>query len=78
MLDMLPMSTEESIGRRLELALELADLGAEMYAAKLRRENPNLSASEVHRLLVEWFRTRPGAESGDAEGRSVVWSPRDD
>lgn len=67
------MSPAGSIGQRLELALELADLGAEMYAAKLRRENPTLSAAEIDRLLVQWFQTRPGAELGDAVGRQVTW-----
>lgn len=70
------MSSAAVIGKRLELALELADLGAEMYAAKLRRENPSLSATEVEALLVKWFQTRPGAELGDAAGRCIAWPRR--
>ncbi len=67
------MSSAEAIGQRLELALELAELGAEMYAAKLRRENPQLSAADVEERLVAWFQSRPGAEDGDSWGKRVAW-----
>jgi hypothetical protein len=63
----------ETPARRLEIALELADLAVEMYEAKLRRDHPSLSDAEVLRRLAEWRRTRPGAEHGDAEGRPVTW-----
>jgi len=67
------MSSEKAIGQRLELALELSELGAEMYAAKLRRENPELSAADVEKRLVAWFQSRPGAENGDSWGKRVSW-----
>ena len=63
----------ETAARRLEIALDLADLALEMYEAKIRREETGLSNEQVAERIVTWRRTRPGAEDGDGEGRSVTW-----
>ncbi len=59
--------------RRLEVALELADLAVELVEARVRRENPQLSDREVAAVVLRWQRTRPGAEHGDALGVPTCW-----
>ena len=66
-------TAHDEVSARLRAALELADLGIEMYEAKVRREHPELSEAEVQQNVSEWLHTRPGAEGGDAEGRRVAW-----
>jgi len=63
--------------KRLELALELADLGAELYATKMKREHPDWCAERIEHAVVAWFQTRPGAEHGDADGPRVPWPKGD-
>jgi hypothetical protein len=63
----------ETAARRLEIALDLADLAVELVEQKIRRDQPELSDSEVARRVTQWCRSRPGAEAGDAEGRAVCW-----
>ena len=67
----------DSAARRLELALELAELGVEIYETRIRREQPDLSDVQVAWVVAEWRRTRPGAELGDAEGRAIDWPRRE-
>ena len=66
-----------SVARRLELTLELAELGVEIYETRIRRERPDLSDARVAQVVAEWRRTRPGAELGDAEGRAIDWPRRE-
>lgn len=58
--------------RRLEQALELADLAEEMRLLALRRKYPNATAADLAGQIRDWYAQRPGAELGDAEGRSVA------
>lgn len=53
---------------RLRAALEMFDEGVEMMRLNLRRRHPGASGEEIERLLVEWVRTRPGADIGDGVG----------
>jgi hypothetical protein len=61
---------------RMEAALELSELAVEMYEMTVRRAHPELSDAEVARRVCQWRQARPGAEAGDAEGRSVPWPRR--
>jgi hypothetical protein len=54
---------------RLRLALEMFALGESLMRQKLRRQHAAASDEEIERHLCAWLQTRPGAESGDAEGR---------
>lgn len=66
------MSEEQkAIAERLRLALDMFAAGEEMMRLKLRREDPQASAEIIESRLVEWLQKRPGAEDGDAIGRSV-------
>jgi hypothetical protein len=56
--------------KRLALALEMFDTGVDMMRQKFIRQNPKLSANEIESLLETWLGQRPGAEFGDAIGRS--------
>lgn len=58
---------------RLRTAFELFELGAAVRRAQLRRERPDASDEAIEALLLDWIRTRPGAEHGDAWGRAVAW-----
>jgi hypothetical protein len=39
----------------------------------LRRRFPEASEAEIEARLIGWLQERPGAEAGDATGRSVPW-----
>ena len=65
-----------SPGERLEIALQLFDLGIEMLRTRLRREQPDAGEDVIEREVQRWLRRRPGAEHGDAEGRVASW-PRE-
>lgn len=54
---------------RLRTALELHELGVQMYRQRLRRERPQLTDAELAAEIRAWLRSRPGAEHGDAIGR---------
>lgn len=54
---------------RLRTALELHELGVQMYRQRLRRERPELTDEELAAEVRAWLHTRPGAEHGDAVGR---------
>jgi hypothetical protein len=55
----------------LSVAFDLFETGVALMRQNLRREHPNASDGEIDRLLTAWLRHRPGAEAGDAIGRSV-------
>lgn len=60
--------------RRLDQALDLADVGIEMMWQNLRRRNPGASTEEIDRLHLAWLDARPGAELGDCPGPARVLS----
>ncbi len=62
----------ETVGDRLQLALELFDFGVEMMAAKLRRDHPDLSPAQIAERIEGWLGERPGAEAGDGPGVPVA------
>jgi len=62
---------KDSAARRLEDALELADLAERMVRARLRRDHPGMSDRELEGLVLAWLHDRPGAAGGDAKGRAV-------
>jgi len=55
----------------LSVAFDLFETGVAMMRQNLRRQHPNATDVEIDRLLAAWLRHRPGAEAGDAIGRSV-------
>ena len=63
-------------GRRLELALELHEIGVELKRQQLGRRHSELTEEEVEALLDTWLRERPRAANGDATGRPGFW-PRE-
>ncbi|MDQ3033297.1 MAG: hypothetical protein M3Y87_12835 [Myxococcota bacterium] len=65
-----------SPAERLQIAFELAELAEELQRGRLRRRLPDASDDEIERLVELWYRTRPGAEHGDAEGRPIEWPLR--
>jgi hypothetical protein len=61
----------DHVARRLEDALELADLAERMVWARLQREHPNLRSDVLEARVRAWLRSRPCAVDGDADGRPV-------
>jgi len=55
---------------RARVTFELADLGIKLMRQNLRRQFPQDSDAVIEQRLVAWLDTRPGAEHGDAWGRS--------
>jgi Rv0078B-related antitoxin len=62
-----PLLTPEE---KLQLAFEMHELGCSMMRQNLSRRFPEDTAEEHERRFVEWLQARPGAERGDAVGRS--------
>jgi hypothetical protein len=60
-------------GAKLRLAFELAEAGEAMMRQSLRRRFPGESEAEIEGRVRAWLQERPGAEAGDAIGRSVPW-----
>ena len=58
---------------RFRTALDMFEFGEAMMRQRITRENPGLTADEIETRLVEWLHMRPGAEDGDAVGRSGTW-----
>lgn len=52
---------------RLQIALDLADSGIQMYRHKLRRSYPGESDDQIDDRLKEWLLDRPP----DSPGRAV-------
>jgi hypothetical protein len=59
--------------RRLHTAFDLFEAGLRMMRARYRRDHPDASPDVLESMLSEWLLQRPGAPSGDAEGRAVAW-----
>ena len=69
-----PVATRpRTASERLQIALQLNELAEQMQEQNLRRAHPDASDAEIAAMLIEWLHTRPGAEHGDACGRSVPW-----
>ena len=47
-----------------------------MMRQNLRRQDRLATSAEVEQRLGDWFRHRPGAESGDRPGRRIEFTPR--
>lgn len=62
---------ERTPAQKLRIALDMFAIGEAIQLQNLRREFPNASEGELAGLLAKWRCTRPGAENGDAVGRSV-------
>lgn len=62
-----------SAASNLRLALDLFETGEAMMRQTLRREFPAATAEELEARFRAWLWSRPGAEAGDAVGRSVPW-----
>jgi len=60
---------EESDADRLRLALDMYEFGERMLRARLRRERPSASDTEIEAAIQEWLLSRPDAPVGDAIGR---------
>ncbi|HEU5055942.1 MAG TPA: hypothetical protein VFU21_05435 [Kofleriaceae bacterium] len=65
-----------ALRERLLAALDLFEAGVDLMRQRLRRQDPAASAEEIERRLTAWLRHRPGAEHGDAAGRTATW-PRE-
>lgn len=47
---------------------DLNEMGIALMRMNLRRRHPDASEAEIHAMLVDWVRDRPGAPNGDAAG----------
>lgn len=62
------MSLDAS-AEKIRLALDLFATGEALMRQQLRRRHPDWTEARLRRGLLEWLRTRPGAEKGDAARR---------
>jgi hypothetical protein len=65
-MDVTPESPE---AERFRTALDLFDLGVQMYRQRTRREHPQYNEEAVEAEVQAWLLRRPGAEFGDFPGR---------
>lgn len=50
------------------MAFALFEFGVMLYRQRLRRDHPEMSESDIDRVIAEWMERRPGAELGDMVG----------
>jgi len=62
-------SSDLSPVEKLGLALDLFESGVDVMRHNLYRKYPSETRDEIEERLLDWLRTRPGAEHGDAVGR---------
>lgn len=60
----------------LTVALDLFETGVALMRQNLRRQFPDAGDQDIDRRLQDWLRHRPGAEQGDADGRSLAAATR--
>ncbi len=58
---------------KFRLAIALSHELETIMLQRLRAQAPEADEAEIHRRLLAWRQHRPGAENGDAVGRSVPW-----
>jgi len=56
----------------LQVACELAELGAQLVERRYRRDHPDVSDEVVRAHVRAWWFDRPSAPDGDAVGRRRV------
>lgn len=56
--------------------LDLFSTGLDLMRQNLRRDHPQADDDEIDRRLRQWLHERPGAVSGDGEGRPVDLTAR--
>jgi hypothetical protein len=56
--------------QRARATFELIELGMKLMRQNLRRRFPDETEEQIEQRFVEWLHERPGAEGGDAWGRS--------
>jgi hypothetical protein len=65
-----------SLADAFRATLDLFDAGLELMRQTLRRRDPEATEEEINVRLEQWLLDRPGAESGDCQGRPVDVSIR--
>jgi hypothetical protein len=70
------MSQDAAAAARLRLALDFFATGEALARQRMRRLHPEWTAGEIDKRIAAWLRERPGAETGDGEGRPVAWTNR--
>lgn len=66
--DTRPLIRDPAVLARMRIAFDLAATAEQMMRQNLRRRNPDASDEEIEAGIRAWYRHRPGAEHGDAEG----------
>jgi hypothetical protein len=64
------------MSERYLITLDLFEAAEQIMRQNLRRRFPDAAPEEIESRLVSWLQERPGAELGDAVGRSVPWPRR--
>ena len=67
----MPSRNADAAGSRLRLALDMYNAGESLKLQALKRSHPNAEPAAIMARLRHWVRTRPGADDGDAAGRSI-------
>lgn len=62
---------DETAQQRFTIALELADLAEQMLRSRTMRKHPEYGEHDIEHVIDAWYADRPGAEQGDAVGRSI-------
>ena len=57
----------------LQTTFDLLELGADLLAQRLRRDNPGMSEEDIAAAVVEWLTDRSQSPHGDAVGHHGTW-----
>jgi len=60
-----------SVSDAFRTTLDLFSTGLDLMRQNLRRDYPDADDDEIDQRLRQWLHQRPGAASGDGEGRPV-------
>ena len=65
------LSSSLRVAESFRTTLDLFQTGVDLMRQNLRRRHPGSTDAEIERRVREWLHERPGAESGDCQGRTV-------
>lgn len=59
---------DDTPAARMRTALDLYEVGEQLFRQRVRRENPEIDEAGVDDRVRAWLQDRPGAEFGDYPG----------
>ncbi len=65
------MKSAQSKSSNIAISLQIMQLGLELKKHKLRRENPKANESELEKILIDWYISKPRNTFGIRDKKSL-------